>query len=235
MGVLSCYEIRNKIICCLESDMHFCKKTRKPLGISELKGLVIDRCDQSKRDYFYVCPNVCIALDRTLFYRIKPSDTSELCADWLKNAVEVVAKKQNAEEKWLVLARPGATELLMALDKYASPMVYSSESDEFIDAALLALSIAQGDPDIDYCDSEAEAYMDLYVWSQKQCILTNEGYKKSLGLLSELSDHGINDHWLIDHRPDLADFPSHVIAVSEFTGDPADRDLYRVMDQIFIN
>jgi len=214
--------------------VQFCRKTRKPIEIKELKSLVIDR-DESNRDKYYVYPTVCVNLNRTLFYSIKSSDTPNLSNTCLKNAIEFIYDEAGIEEKHFVLARPGTTELLMELKKYTSLMIYSSESDEFIDAAMLALSIAQGDPDIDDCDYQADAYMNLYVWSKKQCIPTTEGFKKSLGLLSRLSDDGINDHWIIDHRPDLVDFPSHVISVSEFTGDPTDRELYRVCDQLFIN
>ncbi|WP_354667751.1 MULTISPECIES: NIF family HAD-type phosphatase [Amphritea] len=61
------------------------------------------------------------------------------------------------------------------------------------------------------------------------------GYRKSLGTLSEFLEEGINDIWLIDHQPNRVDFPSHVIAIPSFTGDPKDCELYRLIDRIFIN
>lgn len=39
--------------------------------------------------------------------------------------------------------------------------------------------------------------------------------------------------WIIDDKPELVDFSSHVIPVSTFTSDPEDFELYRVMHQIY--
>ena len=43
----------------------------------------------------------------------------------------------------------------------------------------------------------------------------------------------INDIWLIDDKPELVDFPSRVICVEPYTGDPRDVELLRLIHQIF--
>jgi hypothetical protein len=214
--------------------VHFCQETKRPLGLTELKGLVIDR-EEKNREKHYVPQTICMSLDRTLFYRIKSTEHLTLSDDYFKTAVEVVYEENGTVKRDFIIERPGATQLLVELDNYASPMIYSSETDEFIEAALLALSTSKINQDTDECSSHADVYMELYIWSREQCIPTSNGFLKSLGILSHVSDDGINDHWFIDSRPDLVDFSSHVVAVSDFTGDLNDRELYRIIDQIFIN
>ncbi|WP_415900839.1 NIF family HAD-type phosphatase [Neptuniibacter sp. QD48_11] len=178
-------------------------------------------------------PTVCLGLNGTLFWKLGLSDATALPEDWLKNAVSV----ESNEGCHIVIPRPGAAELLVELERHACPMIYSAQNEEFIEKALLQLSIAQGDPDT--CTDEeyekSEAFYDHYVWSRDQCIAGPEGFRKSLGTLSEFSDNSINDIWLIDHSPERVDFPNHVIGVAEFTGDPQDRELFKVIDQIFVN
>lgn len=216
--------------------MILCKETRKPLALTEIKNLIVDR-SASQESFHRSSPLVCVGLDGVLFKKIRQDDLSNLPVEWLKNSVEIEYPVGDNLESCTLLQRPGAADLMLELAKYANPMIYSSLPEEFIEEALLKLSIAQGDPD-DCTDLEyakATAYDGHYVWSRDQCIDAPDGYRKTLGTLAEFSDHEINDIWLIDHRPDFVDFPSHVVKVAYFTGDPADRDLFRVIEQIFID
>jgi len=213
--------------------MYICQETRKPKHLSQIKGLLIDRSTEES-DFSQLPPTVCISLNGTLFHKATPSDAEKLDNAWLKDAVSV----ESNEERHIVIPRPGALDLLLELEKHTCPMVYSSQTEEFIEAALLQLSISLYESNCFGNHDEyekANAYIDHYVWSREQCIKGAKGYQKSLGTLSELSENGINDIWLIDHNTELVDFPSHVIKVSEFCGDPSDRELFRVADQIFIN
>lgn len=209
--------------------MYICQETRKPKSLIDIKSLIIDR----SRRTTHTMPTVCLGLNGTLFWKLNPSDATALPKDWLQNAVSV----ESNEGCHIVIPRPGAAELLVELERHACPMIYSAQNEEFIEKALLQLSIAQGDPDT--CTDEeyekSETFYDHYIWSRDQCIAEPEGFRKSLGTLSEFSDNSINDIWLIDHEPERVDFPSHVISVTEFGGDPEDRELFRVIEERFVN
>ncbi|WP_421866638.1 NIF family HAD-type phosphatase [Motiliproteus sp.] len=213
--------------------MHICKATGRPLGLVEINSLTIDR-KKDLNDFSIPKPTVCLSLTSTLFYMIKATELADIDEEWVESAIEV-SYQEDGPKKCRIIPRPGLTQLLVELERYCSPMIYSSESDQFIDAALLALSIAQGDPEQDDCSLEAGAYMGHCVWSMHQCVPTELGYKKSLGTLSEFTESGINDIWIIDHNPQQVDIPSRVLTVPKFSGDLSDRALFKLMDQIFIN
>jgi hypothetical protein len=213
--------------------MYICPETRKPKSLKQVKSLLIDK-NKGQADFSHLPPTVCLSLNGTLFHKATPSEAEKLEDPWLHEAVSINCDGRSH----VVIPRPGALDLLLELDKYACPMIYSSQKEGFIEAALLQLAISltdtnRFDDESDY--ERSDAYMDHCVWSQDQCIAGIDGYQKSLGTLSEFTDNGINDIWLIDHKPELVDFPSHVISVSEFFGDPFDRDLFRVADQIFMD
>jgi len=167
-------------------------------------------------------------------YIIKHEEESLLPDNWLINAIDIVPCRDEDEEHCVVIPRPGMTELLIALKKYASPMIYSTESDAFIEEVMVAFSIDQGDPVDTVAFEKSRAYMDLYTWSQLQCVNTNDGYKKSLVTLAECSKNKINDVWIVDDKPTLVDLPAHVLAVPSFFGDPEDRALFKLIDKLFI-
>ncbi len=206
------------------------------MELTEKKSLIVD-LSSLKDDFSEAGPLVCISLEGTLFRKIRPSNISSTPKQWLDGAIEITYSQADQVEKNILIQRPGAADLLVELSKHVSLMVYSSQTSEFIDEALLQLSIVQGDPDncTDLEYARAEAYYNLDVWSRDQCIEAKEGYRKSLGTLSEFFDSGINDIWLIDHKPEQVDFSNHVICVSEFFGDPDDRELYKLIDKMFIN
>lgn len=216
--------------------MYICKETNKPKGITDVKRLILDR-QGSPHSAGQLGPTVCVSLDKTIFCKINASSAEKIAKNWLVNAIEVDCCLEDDREKQVIIPRPGATELLVELARYSNPMIYSSLPIEVIEETMLQLSIAEANPeeggDIEY--ERSEAYIGHYVWSSEQCIKDSSGYRKSLGVLSEFSDNAINNIWIIDHKPERVDLPTRVIAVSEFKGDPEDRDLFRLIDDVFIN
>lgn len=212
--------------------MYICQETRKPKGLIAVKSLILDR-SRSSSNVSQPLPTVCLGLNGTLFWKLSMPEAASISEVWLKSSVKV----ESDEGSHIVIPRPGAAELLVELERHACPMIYSAQNEEFIEKALLQLSIAQGNPDTcsDAEYEKSEAFYDHYVWSRDQCIAGPEGFRKSLGTLSEFSDNSINDIWLIDHSLERVDFPNHVIGVTEFKGDPQDRELFKVIDQIFVN
>ena len=184
-------------------------------------------------------PTVCLGLEKTLIYTIRPED-SALPESWTRSAQELTYVEDGENITCKVITRPGATELLNELHEYAQPMIYSSQSEEFIESILSLLSTV-------HCESNnseefreedyerAEAFMDLYVWSQKQCANQEGKLIKSLGTLSEFSDNGINDIWLLDHQSTNVDFRDHLIPVPAFTGAPYDVALFNLLEDLFIH
>lgn len=212
--------------------MNFCQKSNKSMDLKIVQPLIVDR--SLEFDFSKTCPLVCLSLNRTLFYVIKYEQATTLPKSWLVGSIELGACNKKEYEHCIVLPRPGAPELLLELKRYTSLIIYSCESGGFIDDAMVAFSIIQGDPEVDGVEEKANAFMDIYTWSREQCIETNRGYEKSLGALADTFYH-IDDVWIIDDQPDLVDFPSHVLTVPSFYGDPTDRILFKLMDDIFIN
>lgn len=212
--------------------MHFCQKSNKPVDIKIVQTLKVDR--SLEFDFSKICPLVCLSLDRTLCHVINQQEAVTLPKSWLISAVEMNAGEERSYEKCIVIPRPGAIELLLELERYTSPMIYSSETDAFIEDMMVAFAIAQGDPEVDGVAEKSDAFMDIYTWSRDQCIETNRGYEKSLSALVDTYYH-IDDVWLIDDRPELVDFPQRVLTVPSFYGDPNDRALFNLIDQVFIN
>jgi hypothetical protein len=220
----------------IEGSYVFYGERYTPKGISFKKDLIIDKKRQESRSNEPMSL-VCLSLEGTLFKKIKHCERSSVPRSWRANAIEMTYSLDSFTEKHLLLERPGAADLLLSLTKHAETMIYSSQEPEFIEQALLQLSIAQGNPDtcsdIEY--DRAAAYVDQSYWSRDQCMHKSGVYLKSLGAVAEHSDSCINDIWLIDHKPNLVDFPSHVVTVPEFTGDADDRELYKLVDRIFVN
>ncbi|MBR9869469.1 MAG: hypothetical protein GYB20_01815 [Oceanospirillales bacterium] len=212
--------------------MDFCQKSNKPVDLKIVQTLIVDR--SLEFDFSKTCPLVCLSLNRTLFHVIKYEEATTLPKSWLVDSIELGGCKKKEYEHCIVLLRPGTPELLLELKRYTTPMIYSCESDGFIDDVMVAFSIAQGGPEVDGVEEKANAFMDIYTWSREQCIETNRGYEKSLGALVDTYYH-IDDVWIIDDQPDLVDFASHVLTVPRFFGDPTDRALFKLMDDIFIN
>jgi hypothetical protein len=104
---------------------------------------------------------------------------------------------------------------------------------DFIEAVLKAINLKLLNDQSDRNNAEYIGIQDSYFWSKDQCIKKDDVYLKSLGAVNEYSLSNINDIWLIDDKPHLVDFPSHVIPVTTFKGDPEDSELLRVMYQIF--
>ncbi|MBU2964680.1 NIF family HAD-type phosphatase [Amphritea sp. 2_MG-2023] len=151
--------------------MYICKETRKPMGITEINSLIIDR-NNPYNNFSRPRPIVCLSLEGILFRKIKHSERSMIPDNWLDSAIDITYVKENETENYTLLQRPGAADLLVELVKHASPMIYSTQTNEFIEEALLQLSIAQGDPET-YTEAEyqkSEAYMEHSVWSRDQCI-----------------------------------------------------------------
>lgn len=221
--------------------MIFSSVRQKPKELVDIRELIIDR-NPSHADQL---PTVCLDLDNTLLCvvskrsHMRKGRSAHINPEWLRRCIDVVIDDHDPTMDFSILVRPGAMDLLVQLRKYANPVIYSSLTEEFIESLLLTLSIAQGDPDAEnYSDERAEAAgvcMDLYSWSRKQCIQTQKGYKKSLGHFCEHNDLGINNVWMITAKPELVDIANRTVAVLPYYGDPDDRALFKLMDDIFIN
>jgi len=216
--------------------VRICSRTSRPLSLVAIDRLVIDR----KKEYSSDTPKplICLSMEGTLFTKVGGLSAVISNKKLYKNSVKFAYLENNCEITCTIDIRPGAAELLLQLDMLATHMVYSCESDEFIEAALDAIAKAEVEKnaiDEDFSDSVYCAFSDLDIWSVDQCIYQDGKFLKSLGVLSDFVDHSINDVWIIDDKPEQVDFPSHAIAVSSFNGDPEDRELFRLMHQIFIN
>lgn len=213
--------------------MRHCQKINKPFELSEVKKLEITKGTTYKK--YSDRPMVCLSFDRVILCKIKPEDKKSQSTDWLEETIKIEYEEYGRSFEYLIYFRPKLMELLNTLDDYVFTAIYSSESDEFIDAVLVALA-----QKIDqYYGKASSRKFDIiknnYFWSQNQCIQKGEKFLKSLGVVEQYSLSGINNIWLIDDRPELVDFTSHVIPVSSFKGDPEDLELFRVMHQIFLS
>ena len=197
------------------------QKRDKPLELREIKRLIIDRGEADKS--FEKRPVVCLNLDNVIIFKIKVTATPEQPKEWFDNALHLKFYEKGEGLEYLIVLRPYALELIRDLNRYTNSIVYSEESDEFIEAFLKMFS-----------DNYKEySFRSDFYWSINQCIKQGVTITKSLGALQEYSTVGINDIWLIDNEPSFADFQSHVIPVNYFFGDPKDLELFRVRHQIF--
>ena len=180
---------------------------------------------------------VCLGLEEVLFKKVEYSDRSTVPQAWQAALIEVNYQLDGVDQKCLLIERPGAGDFLCLLNKHATYSFYTSQEFEFAEAALLQLSIAQGDPDTcsDIECDRGEAYMGASIWAREQCMKKNGQYMKSLGEISYFFDSQLNDTWLIDNKPELLDFPTHGVFIPEFTGDPEDRELLKLTEKLFIN
>jgi len=174
----------------------------------------------------------------TLFVKVNRFEALLQNNGLFKNKVEFTYIENNSEVRCIIDVRPGAVELLVQLKKSANCMIYSCESDTFTEAALEAIANSEAENNIfdeDLSDSIYSAFSYFNIWSVDQCSYKNGKFLKSLGVLSTFVEYSINDIWIVDDKPELVDFPSHAVSVAPYNGDPEDRELFRVMHQIFIN
>jgi len=124
---------------------------------------------------------------------------------------------------------------LNALSNHVGLVVYTSQSKDFVEAVLLAISTALEKKE-DYVTRQMSYLIrDFYYWSREQCIERDDQFHKTLAIIDEYSFTCMSSIWIIDDKPQLVDFTSHVIPVSTFKGDPEDLELFRIMHQIFID
>ncbi len=204
---------------------------KKPYRLSEINRLIIKRDRKPKP--VSERPIVCIGLDGVVFYNMCLRDSFDLPASWAKDSVHIKYKNKKGLYNYEIILRPKLGELLIELNQHAIVVVYSSMHKEFIEAALKAINLKLLNAQNHQNNAEFIGIQDSYFWSKDQCIKKDDVFLKSLGAVNEYSLSNINDIWLIDDQPELVDFPSHVIEVSTFKGDPEDSELLRLMYQIF--
>jgi len=204
---------------------------KKPSRLSEIKRLVIERGKKPKSGSEK--PIVCIGLDGVVFHNMSVRDKFDMPATWRKSSLYIKYENKKGLYNYEVILRPKLGELLVELNQHAIVVVYSSMRKEFVEAALAAINLTLLNEHNDQNNAEFIGIQDSYFWSKDQCIKKDDDYLKSLGAVNEYSLSNINDIWLIDDQPHLVDFPSHVIPVSTFKGDPEDSEFLRVIHQIF--
>lgn len=206
-------------------------KHHKPVHLTEIRSLVVDRA-ASYRDEM---PTVCLDLDSTLLcISNKSHPLQQTKPEWLSKGLDVEFDDSGAGNKFVILPRPGLTELLLELKEYAVPVIYTDLSEENIEKIMLSLSMSYSGDDDESVDA-SYAYMDIYTWAIEQCIPSKNGYIKSLGHYSEFTETYINTLWMITNKPELVDIPCRVMQVPQYYGDPEDRALFNLMNNIFIN
>jgi len=188
---------------------------------------------------------VCLDLDKTLIYLSSKNNVTyhenyNFRKRWLNNGIDIKLDSiKSSDYEFVIVPRPGFAELITELRCHAVPVIYSSFSKDHVDRIMRALSAAYDieDPEqlTELSRETTYACWRMPQWSREQCIQTDNGYEKSLGHFAKQNNIQINDLWLIDNRPDMVDFPSHVIQVPPFYGDPDDRALFTLIDDIFIN
>ncbi len=218
--------------------MHLENNKQIPNNFNYIEKLIIDRTGLATQV-------VCLDLDKTLIYLSNKTITSthqdfHIKRKWLDNGINIhFDDNQNPRNEFVIIPRPGFAELITELSGHAVPVIYSSLTDSHLNRIMHALSSAY-----DLEDTEQQTQLSrettyacwrMLQWSREQCIQTNIGFKKSLGNFAKHNNIQINDLWLLDSRPDMVDFPSHVIQVPPFYGDPNDRALFELIDDVFIN
>ena len=209
-----------------------------PNNFNYIEKLIIDRKGLATQV-------VCLDLDKTLIYLSNKAFVTghqdfHFKRKWHDNGFNInLDSNKNPRNESVIIPRPGFAELITQLSWHAVPVIYSNFSDDHLSSIMHSLSSGY-DPD----DSEQQTQLSrettyactrMLQWSREQCIQTNIGLKKSLGHFAKQNNIQINDLWLIDNRPDMVDFPNHVIQIPPFYGDPNDRALFKLIDDIFIN
>ena len=210
---------------------------RRPKNISFKRNLIIDR-KADKWDYTEPSALVCIGLEGILFKTVEASLGTSLPQSSELEIIEMEHDVEGELQKNLLLLRPGAAEFIVHLVNYVGAMIYSTQKLAFVERAILAIANAQveeenEDDGLDY--GKADSFKGVVTLGQEQCMHESGNYYKSLGALPDYYDYHINDIWLIDHQSDFVDFPCRVIEIPKFTGDPEDRELYKLAERIFIN
>ena len=213
-------------------------KKQIPNNFNYIENLIIDRKGLATQV-------VCLDLDKTLIYLsnkacITTHQDFHFKRKWDENGFNInLDFTKNPRNESVIIPRPGFAEFITQLSWHAVPVIYSSFTGDHLRRIMHTLSSAY-DPD----DSEQQTQLSrettyacwrMLQWSREQCIQTNIGFKKSLGHFAKQNNIQINDLWLIDSRPDMVDFPNHVIQIPPFYGDPSDRALFKLIDDIFIN
>lgn len=211
-------------------------RKQKPSDLNDIKRLIVDRKAYITEEDVIVC----LDLDNTLLCianksTFPQSNSIQTKFEWLERGIDVVFDETDTKNQYSILPRPGLTEFLIELRKYAGVAIYTNLTEDLIDKIMMALSIAQRESDADENFEAALAYMSIYLWCIEQCIPTTRGYEKSLGHFSENEDIPINKLWMITDKPELVDFQSHTFTVPSYHGDPNDRVLFQLIDEIFVN
>ncbi len=215
--------------------MRICSKTNKPLSLATNDRLSIDL---KKKDSIHSrTPLVCLSLEGTLFKKVFRHEIITSSEISYLNTITFSYVENSNELSCTILLRPGVTELLTKLSQSVDYMIYSSETDSFIQAAMDAIAQSEAEQNADnedLCELIFDAMSNVHFWSIDQCIYKEGLFFKSLGSLAEFAEKSINDIWIIDDKPDQIDFSSHALSVSTFNGDLQDKELVRIIHQIFI-
>lgn len=212
------------------------KNGQIPNDFNYIEKLIIDRNNLAKQV-------ICLDLDKTLIYLVNRTINTihqefDFKKQWLDNGININLNSDPRNE-FVILPRPGFAEFITELSHHAVPVIYSNLTNNHLRGIMHTLSSAY---DLDDVEEQTQlsrettyACWKMLQWSREQCIHTNIGFKKSLGHFAQHNNIQINDLWLIDNRSDMVDFPSHVIQIPPFYGDPSDRALFTLIDDIFIN
>ena len=214
------------------------KMKQIPGNFNYIEKLIVDREGSTTQV-------VCLDLDKTLIYLSNKAPIStyqdfHFKEEWLDSGINInLDANKETRNELVLIQRPGFAEFITELSAYAVPVIYSNLAEKHLRSVMHTLSSAYNpdDPEQETQLSRETTYACWRIpqWSRKQCIETNTGLKKSLGHFAKLNNIQINDLWLIDNRPDMVDFPSHVIQIPPFYGDPNDRVLFKLIDDIFNN
>lgn len=211
-------------------------RKKKPRDLTGIKRLIVDR-KTYKTDEDEV---VCLDLDNTLFCIVNKStfpqsNSIQTKFEWFERGIDVVFDEADTKNQYSILPRPGLTEFLIELRKYSGTSIYANLIEDHIYKIMNALSFSQGDINVDENYEAAAAYLYSYSWCIEQCIPTAKGYEKSLGHFSGHEDIPINKLWMITDKPELVDFQNRVVTVPSYYGDPEDRVLFQLIDELFVN
>ena len=203
----------------------------KPSNLRENNRLIISKT--APEVHLMERPLVCIGLDGVILCKASPEELLEQPESWFDEPLYIQYKEAGEAFEYHICIRPKLVELLSSLNNHVAIVVYSSESNEFIEAVLLAVSTALANKE-DYVARQMSSLIrGFYYWSKDQCIEKDGDFLKALAVVAEYSFTHMNRIWLIDDKPHLVDYSSHVIPVSTFKGDTEDLELLRVMHQIF--
>ncbi len=108
----------------------------KPSNLRENNQLIISKDAPIKK--LIDRPIVCIGLEGVIFCKASPDQLSELPEGWFDESIYVHYEEAGESFEYHVCLRPKLVEFLNALNSHVALVVYSSESNEFIEAVLLA-------------------------------------------------------------------------------------------------